>query len=432
MRAADVHRRGCCPGALRPMESGDGLIVRVRPRAGGFDAETLIALADAASRYGNGQLDLTRRANLQLRGVKRETLPRLLDLLAERGLLDGDAEAEAVRNILVSPLAGADPKEVLDVRPLAIELSRLIEADRALWSLPGKFAFLIDGGGALPLDAERADIRLKAIAAGQAARIALGIDRRDEVFWLGHSSPETAPAAAVRVAHAFLECRPGGGRGRLRDLSDSGAERVRAAVSKVVDPIAAPPSPLARTSPLGLLKDGPHVFAVGIAMPFGRIEGAILRSLVEALAAAGAKEVRVSPWRTLYVPIDSRTLAEGMLGAAASFGLIVDGDAPLLKLDACPGAPACCRARGDTRRAAQLLAAAVRAHPEIRSVHVSGCPKGCARSTPADLVFVARDGGYGLVRNGTASDRPEKTIASAELRELPSVLGKKRGAPCHA
>ena len=26
--------RGWCPGALRPMESGDGLIVRLRPRAG--------------------------------------------------------------------------------------------------------------------------------------------------------------------------------------------------------------------------------------------------------------------------------------------------------------------------------------------------------------------------------------------------------------
>jgi precorrin-3B synthase len=428
----DHLRRGRCPGALRPMESGDGLIVRVRPRAGGLDAETLIALADAASRYGNGHIDLTRRANLQLRGVTRETLPRLLDLLAERGLLDANAEAEAVRNILVSPLAGADPSEVLDVRPLAIELSRLIEADRALWSLPGKFAFLIDGGGALPLDAARADIRLRAIRAGQEARIALGIDRPGEVLWLGHTSRGSAPAATVRVAHAVLDSRPGSGCIRLRDLSERGAEHIGAALSGFLDPLDAPPLPRARNATVGLLNDGPHVFAAGIAMPFGRVEATTLRRLVEVLAAAGAEEARVSPWQTLYVPIRRRILAEGMLGAAASLGLIIDGNDPLLKLDACPGAPACSRAAAATRRDAQLLAAAIRAHPEIRSVHVSGCPKGCARSSPADLVLVARDGGYGLVRNGTASGRPERTIASAELRDLPSVLGKKRGTPCHA
>ena len=28
--------RGWCPGALRPMESGDGWVVRIRPIAGGL------------------------------------------------------------------------------------------------------------------------------------------------------------------------------------------------------------------------------------------------------------------------------------------------------------------------------------------------------------------------------------------------------------
>ncbi len=31
-----IDVKGWCPGALRPMESGDGLVVRVRPRAGAF------------------------------------------------------------------------------------------------------------------------------------------------------------------------------------------------------------------------------------------------------------------------------------------------------------------------------------------------------------------------------------------------------------
>ena len=69
--------RGWCPGALRPMESGDGLLVRVRPRAGRLATGDVIAIAAAAERYGNGLIDLTRRANLQLRGLSAESLPDL-------------------------------------------------------------------------------------------------------------------------------------------------------------------------------------------------------------------------------------------------------------------------------------------------------------------------------------------------------------------
>ena len=36
MTATAHLRKGWCPGALRPMQSGDGLLLRVRPKAGSF------------------------------------------------------------------------------------------------------------------------------------------------------------------------------------------------------------------------------------------------------------------------------------------------------------------------------------------------------------------------------------------------------------
>ena len=75
-----------------------------------------------AERHGNGLVDLTRRANIQLRGVKTESLGALWQELAQIGLLDESAEAESVRNVMLSPLAGIDPHEILDVRPLAREI----------------------------------------------------------------------------------------------------------------------------------------------------------------------------------------------------------------------------------------------------------------------------------------------------------------------
>jgi precorrin-3B synthase len=55
------------------------------------------------------------------------------------------------------------------------------------------------------------------------------------------------------------------------------------------------------------------------------------------------------------------------------------------------------------------------------TIHVSGCAKGCARSAPADLVLVGKDGRYGIVRNGTARDPAGRAIAPDILAALRSA-----------
>jgi precorrin-3B synthase len=72
----------------------------------------------------------------------------------------------------------------------------------------------------------------------------------------------------------------------------------------------------------------------------------------------------------------------------------------LLRIEACPGAPACASATVDTRAEARRLAAM----DLPGTIHVSGCAKGCARSAPADLTLVGHEGRFGVVRNGTARD----------------------------
>ena len=61
--------KGWCPGAWQPMETGDGWLVRVRPPLGQLSKAQMLALCDAAETYGNGLIELTSRANIQLRGV---------------------------------------------------------------------------------------------------------------------------------------------------------------------------------------------------------------------------------------------------------------------------------------------------------------------------------------------------------------------------
>ena len=97
---SDALRKGWCPGALRPMMVRDGLLVRLKITGGIVPTELALALADLAERHGNGLFDLSARANLQLRGVREDALPALLDGLGALGLLDGEPAADDGRQLV--------------------------------------------------------------------------------------------------------------------------------------------------------------------------------------------------------------------------------------------------------------------------------------------------------------------------------------------
>src|SRR5690349_12873042 len=83
-----VAIKGWCPGALRPMLSGDGLVVRVRPHGGRLSSAQAAGIAELSTRFGNGLIDVTNRANLQLRGITDRTHEPLMQALARFDLLD--------------------------------------------------------------------------------------------------------------------------------------------------------------------------------------------------------------------------------------------------------------------------------------------------------------------------------------------------------
>ncbi|MEG6508917.1 precorrin-3B synthase [Methyloligella sp. 2.7D] len=411
--------RGWCPGALRPMQSGDGLIVRLRPYSGAFSAADLHLIAKISMAYGNGLIDLTRRANLQLRGIGEDVLPDLWHVLADVGLLDETAEAESVRNVMLNPLAGIDPCERADLRAVADGIEQRLAANPALWQLAGKFGFLIDGGGLLPLAAERADIRLTAI---DGTRLAIGLDRQDDIDssidWLGAVAIEDGAALAVRAASLFLDHRPNA-RARMRDLTGAAYGSLRQALTTVLEPMASAPGEESRPPMLGPIYSDDRIVGFGLASAFGRIEAPALLTLTDPTAMLGISEFRLSPWRALYGAVENADTAEALRQRASETGFILDADDPLLAIDACPGAPGCASARCDTRAAARAIAPRL-AQLGYRSCHISGCAKGCARSAKADLVLIGEDGGFDVVHDGTAGDRPERRLAARDVSRLPA------------
>jgi precorrin-3B synthase len=400
--------KGWCPGARRPMQSGDGLIARVRPHAGSLPVATLDHLADAAARFGNGQIDLTRRGNLQIRGIRPETLDPLWQALALLGLLDDSAELEAIRNIAINPLAGFDPAELIDMRPAARALETSLATMPELRGLPAKFGFLLDGGGRLPLSGLAADIHLVACRAGMVA-VGLGADG-GPVRWLGAVDVGHAASVAARLAGVVL-ARSATRRAQALSLETIGAIRSEFDLA----PCSIPDGRGSRSQRCGFMTLGDGTYAVGLGVAFGRVDAGSLAALAGELTRLGVPEVRLSPWRTLYVAVGSRSQGEALLTLAQRIGLIIDDADPLVRIDACPGVGRCSVTTLATRDHARVLAGIAGRIGFAGTLHVSGCAKGCARSAPADVVLVGDGGRYRVVHGGTVKDEACAWLDPADI-----------------
>lgn len=355
--------KGWCPGAFRPMMSGDGLIVRVRPFYARLEATQVLGLCDLAQRYGNGCVDLTNRANLQIRGVAPADLDPIVSALDALGLLDVSAEAEQRRNILVTPF--------WDAGDLTTRITgQLLKALEQMPQVPAKFGFAVDTGRAALLQDASADIRIE-----QSAR---GLIVRADGVGSGKAVDETSVMATVVSFAAWFAAH--------RRPDDRRMAQVLTHTDLPSDwTVTAPASPSPRPDPGSC----PHGVLAGVA--FGQIDAA---ALIRVMHSTGARALRVTPWRLL--------LLEGVDRIDGDH-FVQHPDDPLLHADACPGAPACTSASVETR----VLARALSVHA-TGSLHVSGCSKGCARRGRADMTFVGNQGRFDLVLKGRAWDAPEK------------------------
>ncbi|MGB3022311.1 MAG: precorrin-3B synthase, partial [Methyloceanibacter sp.] len=121
--------KGWCPTLLSPMQSGDGWLARVKPTASTVTAEAARIVAGAASRHGNGHIDLTSRANLQLRGLTPRSAEQLAEIIIGAGLASANPAAEAVRNVMASPLGSDDATASFDAHASAREIESMLGAE---------------------------------------------------------------------------------------------------------------------------------------------------------------------------------------------------------------------------------------------------------------------------------------------------------------
>jgi precorrin-3B synthase len=356
------RRTDACPGALQLHQAADGALARIRLPGGMISAAQLAALADAATRLGAGTLELTGRANVQIRGISDAAA--VAEVVAAAGLLPS-ASHERVRNIVASPLSGRVGGEA-DVREWVADLDAAIQAEPALANLPGRFLFSLDDG--------RGDV--SGLGADVGAHV---VDEHAELLLAGRRTGVRLRACdvvetLVGVAMRFVEVR--GNAWRITELADPAQLWPDAALGEGFAPVTRPP--------VGWIQQHDGRVALGAAVPLGVLAARV----AEYLAAIEAPLV-ITPWRSVLVCDLDDAVADAALRVLAPLGLVFDENSPWLTVSACVGSPGCAHSIADVRAdAAQSLEADTSVHR-----HFVGCERACG-SPPAGEVLVATREGY--------------------------------------
>jgi len=410
----------------------NGMMCRLRVPGGVLRAYQAEAIAAAAEAYGGGYVDVTTRANLQIREIPGRHMINLLTDLHDAGIVQIGSGADNIRNVTGNPTCGIDAREFYDVLPLCRQLHHHILHDRTLYGLPRKFNVAFDGGNSISALEDTNDIGLKAVRveAGHGAdhgieegvyfRVALG-------GITGHGDlakdtglllkPEECLPVIVALIKVFIANGDRGNRKRARMkyvLDTFGIPKYLDETQKLLAfPLRRLPESQCRFAPV--VDKGAHLGIhpqrqaglcyIGVDVPVGRLSAPQLRGLAALASRFGSGTLRLTVWQNLLISDIPEDSLDGALKALGALGLTHQPDPIQAGLVACTGAEGCKFGMAPTKSTALAISAHLRGRLPLDlpvNIHLTGCPHSCAQHFIGDIGLIA-----------TSVDRP----ASADESE---------------
>jgi ferredoxin-nitrite reductase len=389
----------------------DGMMVRVRVPGNVLRSYQLRALAGIARELGGGYGDVTTRGNVQIREIAAANTIEVLMRLAEAGLTSCGSGVDNVRNVTASPLAGLDPSELIDVGPLARAMQFYLTHHRDLFGLPRKFNISFDGGGRVSVVTDTNDIGFIATRAGAAAGVAEGIYFR---VWLagitGHQrfaedcglllAPDECVAVAAAMLRVYAEHgdRTDRKKARLCYLLDRMGvarfleltqEKLGRRLRCVAAAACSTRAPVDKHGHLGIQpQQQAGLYAIGIAMPLGRMRAAQMDALAQLADDCGSGELRLTVWQNILIPNVPAERVETALQAIRALGYEVHASSLAGCVVACTGNTGCNFAATDTKGQALALVRFLETRLVLDrplNIHLTGCPHSCAQHYIADI-----------------------------------------------
>lgn len=401
------RRLSACPGLSRIVSAKDGGICRVKLALGRITADQARVVSQAARQYGSGALEITNRSNLQIRGVGPASGEALAATLVDAGLGPRHPDADDVRNVLVSPSAGRDPRASLDVTALAEALLVLLQEDPAFHTLSAKFAIQVDGGEGMAVRAHAHDIWLSALPGGQ--RLQLGLAGAIGDGTIGEVTPSAAVDVVAHILGRFVATARND-QPRMRDVLASSAgpgflADIRADASLTSAGLSDLQHNAIQKAPgIYVQRDGVRRMILAQA-PLGRLDAAQLDALADIASLHGSGWLHLTPWQGVLLPDIGERDASDVQQLLEALGLVTSANAPLAHLVACSGSVGCAKAHADTKADALQLASRLSQSAARPSVHLSGCPRTCASACIQPYTLLAQPGGrYTLFQHDPSVD----------------------------
>jgi ferredoxin-nitrite reductase len=389
---------------FRPVTPGR-FMVRLRLPNGVIRADQLEVLAEFVDRCGeHGSADITTRQNLQLRGLLLEDMPPLLAALEAVGLTSRQSGHDNPRNVTGNPLAGLDPEEFLDTRPLVEAIQAALLGPEGPRNLPRKFnvavggapdSFLLHNDLAFLPARRDGELGFTVVVGGffSAQRNALALPLG---LWL---RPEhLAPFTLALIRHFEREGdRAVRSRTRLMYLIERlGLEAYRAAVLASVAEMHG-----AELAAAVLPHDGSHLVCrpprdicgvhpqkqedlhwVGLAVPMGRLDAAEMAGLAALARRHGSGELRFSESQNVLIADVPAAGLEALLAEPLLQRLPVQPGPLLAEAVSCTGNRYCSFALIPTKTTARLVVEELEARLELPHpvrTHWTGCPNACGQ-----------------------------------------------------
>ncbi|BAC89498.1 ferredoxin--nitrite reductase [Gloeobacter violaceus] len=387
-------------------------MVRLRVPGGILSSEQLRVVGGILAEFSDvKQLDITTRQNLEMRGLRIEDSVSIQERLEAVGLTTVQSGMDNVRNIVGSPVAGIDPDELIDVRPLVQQMQDLItEGGRgsfAFSNLPRKFNISITGDRENSAHAEINDIGF--IPARREERIGFNVlvggvlnsQRATPALPLdAFVLPEQVAPLCAAVLRIYSDHGPREARTRARLiylLEDWGISKFRAAVEADLG-FALPPAAheefidYDKRDHVGVWpqKQAGYCF-VGLHVPIGRLWAHQALEVADLAEVYGQGEVRLTVEQSFLIPHVAEEKLEALL-VEPLLAVFSPEPNPLLRgLVSCTGAQFCNLAIIETKERALKLAHVLASEldlPQPVRIHWSGCPNSCGQPQIGDIGLI--------------------------------------------
>ena len=416
---------------MSPMK--DGYMARLRIPGGQLTSAQLREIASITDQLTTGYLQVTTRANLQLRHITPKDAPEFLRRIQAIGLHTRGAGADNIRNLTCDPTSGVDVDERVETLPIVQQLGLVILNHREFYDLPRKFNIAFHGGGRIPTVEDTNDIGWKAVrvwtpaelsvaeagavrvgdlvteqlSAGIYFRCALGGATGHKTF--ARDLGVLVPAAdVIRVTAALLRVYLANGnrtdrkKARLKHLLETWTlDRYLAETEKLLGfELLRIPTGSEVPAPASMSEGGMHAHLgvhaqrqpglhwVGVEIPVGQLTSKQLRRLAELSEHYGSGEVRLTVWQNLVIPNVPTAFVETLKKALVKAGLNWQASALRGGFIACTGNSHCkfaaSNTKGDAMALMQWLDSRVTLDQPV-NIHLTGCPNSCAQHYMGDI-----------------------------------------------